>query len=166
MEAEAHQSADFAVSLPPNALTNFHLSCASDLYRDECEYAGFVLCSYNGRNKWTLNGRRCLSGYIVIQDTASPDVRKQAARSEHGKVFKNVFGEDLSSCVEGQAFAVRKGGRFEWGSPATSDSGSEHSRDEDQRSRVKGYMERIVRDWMEAGRTENGLGCRNYPLED
>ena len=82
---------------PDIPVTTLHLSCASDVYEGPSNnYAGFVLYAHNGQTTWTLNGRKCRTGYIVVQDTSSPGVRRCSPHSEgvvHGAVYKNVFGE-------------------------------------------------------------------------
>ena len=85
---------------PDIPVTTLHLSCASDVYEGPSNrYAGFVLYAHNRQTVWTLNGRKCRTGYVVVQDTDSPGVQRCISNSEgvvHGAVYKNVFGEQLS----------------------------------------------------------------------
>ena len=89
-----------------------HLSCHSSVYRGpDRNYAGFILYTHDDKSEWTLNGWRCKTGYIVVKDTASPDVKRQEGKAEgivHGAVYKEMFGEDVGNTV-GEAFSVKKG---------------------------------------------------------
>ena len=151
------------------SISCIHISCASDTYRERCDYAGFILYSHNGQTKWTLNDRRCQSGYLVIQDTASPAVQQQQAREGivHGKVYKNVFGEDVADDTVGEGFAVRKDGDFAWNSRTfNTRTSAYHDNDRAMSPVVRKCVQKVLSEWIEAGRSERGLGCRNFLIKD
>ena len=89
-----------------------HISCQSDMYQRGHNYAGVITYQYDGKSDWTTaNGTRCKSGYIVIQDTDSENVKKWTGKEPgavHGAVYRNAFGESVSKGnVVGEGFAYR-----------------------------------------------------------
>ena len=85
---------------PDLVIETIRLSCQSHSYTSGRNYGGFILYGWQEnkntkvKDDWTLNGRHCLSGYMVIQDT--DDARIKQYRSEgapgvvHGAVYWNV----------------------------------------------------------------------------
>lgn len=142
-------------SLPEIPVTTLHLSCSSDVYGGPSKnYAGFVLYSHDGQTSWTLNGRKCKSGYIVIQDTDSSGVRKYLGASPgvvHGAVYKNVFGEDIGARTVGEGFAVM-GGVIKWNSYTFNAHKDFYHDSRKGISQVaQENIERVLQVWMDAG---------------
>ena len=91
-----------------------HISCQSDTYHPDHNYAGVIIYQYDGKSEWrTANNTHCKSGYIVIQDTDSENVKKWIGKEPgavHGAVYRNAFGESVSEVnVVGEGFALRNG---------------------------------------------------------
>ena len=91
-----------------------HISCQSHTYQPGNNYAGVIIYQYDGKSEWrTANNTHCKSGYIVIQDTDSENVKKwigEEAGQVHGAVYRNAFGESLKKAkVVGEGFAYRNG---------------------------------------------------------
>ena len=90
-----------------------HISCKSDTYKSGHNYGGIIIYQYNGKSEWrTANNTHCKSGYIVIQDTDSENVKQwiKEPGKVHGAVFRNAFGESVTKAnVVGEGFAVRNG---------------------------------------------------------
>ena len=91
-----------------------HISCQSDTYYPGHNYAGVIIYQYDGKSEWrTANNTHCKSGYIVIQDTDSENVRKWIGKEPgqiHGAVYRNAFGESVSEgYVVGEGFALKEG---------------------------------------------------------
>ena len=95
-------------------LKTMHISCQSDTYQPGHNYAGVIIYQYDGKSEWrTANNTHCKSGYIVIQDTDSENVKKWIGKEPgavHGAVYRNAFGESVSEVnVVGEGFALRNG---------------------------------------------------------
>ena len=95
-------------------LKTMHISCKSDTYYPGHNYAGVIVYQYDGKSEWgTANNTHCKSGYIVIQDTDSENVKKWIGKEPgavHGAVYRNAFGESVSEVnVVGEGFALRNG---------------------------------------------------------
>ena len=158
-------------SLPQIPVTTLHLSCASDVYDGTSKnYAGFVLYSHNGQTSWTLNGKKCKSGYIVIQDTDSSNVQRYRAAGSpgvvHGAVYRNVFGEDIGKSTVGEGFAVMDG-EMKWNSytfNAPRDSVyHDHCKDISQVARDN--IEKVLQEWKDAGMKSHSLPTeRNFTV--
>ncbi|CAB4013249.1 Hypothetical predicted protein [Paramuricea clavata] len=90
-----------------------HISCKSDTCQPGHDYGGIIIYQYNGKSEWrTANNTHCKSGYIVIQDTDSENVKKwmKEPGQVHGAVYRNAFGESVTKAnVVGEGFAVRNG---------------------------------------------------------
>ena len=90
-----------------------HISCQSDTYQPGHNYAGVIIYQYDGKSEWTTaNNTHCKSGYIVIQDTDSENVKKWIGKEPgqvHGAVYRNAFGESVKKSVVGEGFAYRNG---------------------------------------------------------
>ena len=94
------------------------LSEESHAYEDGKNYAGFILyglMSDEGvKRKWSLNGKDCQSGYLVIQDTGTEEIkrhkREPAPGQVHGAVYWNVFGKgaDVKKAI-GEGFSWFEG---------------------------------------------------------
>ena len=89
-----------------------HISCQSHTYQPGQNYAGVIIYQYNGKSDWrTANNTHCKSGYIVIQDTDSENVKKWIGKEcgqVHGAIYRNAFGESVKEAkVVGEGFAVR-----------------------------------------------------------
>ncbi|CAB4025961.1 Hypothetical predicted protein [Paramuricea clavata] len=131
------------------------LSCQSDTYQKGHRYGGVVIYLYNGKSDWrTANNTHALSGYIIIQDTDSKNVKQW--RSEpgqvHGAVYRNAFGESVNNAkVVGEGFAFRE--KFEMVSGVFNNpSGSEFH---DSRKRMNEAsvhcLRKIVTDYWKYG---------------
>jgi hypothetical protein len=93
---------------------SMHISCKSDTYRPGRNYGGIIIYQYNGKLEWrTANNTHCKTGYIVIQDTDSENVKEwksSEAGVVHGAVYRNAFGESVNDAnVVGEGFAIRNG---------------------------------------------------------
>ena len=91
-----------------------HISCQSDTYKPGHNYGGVIIYQYDSKSEWrTANNTRCKSGYIVIQDTDSENVKKWMSKEPgvvHGAVYRNAFDESVKKAeVVGEGFAIRKG---------------------------------------------------------
>jgi hypothetical protein len=97
-----------------------HISCQSDTYHDAHNYGGVIIYQYNDKSDWrTANNTHCKSGYIVIQDTDSENVKRyrdeptKEPGAVHGAVYRNAFDESVNDAeVIGEGFAIRNG-KFE-----------------------------------------------------
>ena len=100
---------------PDLTFKTIRLSCESHPYRPGRNYAGFILFGLqesDGRvlQEWQMNGKRCKSAYLVIQDTGSEEVKRYIGKARgqvHGAVYWNVFGEgaDVLKAI-GEGFAL------------------------------------------------------------
>ena len=93
---------------------SLHLSCKSDVYKSSGSYAGIIIYQYSGKSEWrTANNTHCKTGYIVIQDTDSENVKKFKSTEPgvvHGAVYRNAFGESVSPAeVVGEGFSIKNG---------------------------------------------------------
>ena len=91
-----------------------HISCQSDTYYPGHNYAGVIIYQYDGKSEWrTANNTHGKTGYIVIQDTDSENVKKWIGKEPgqiHGAVYRNAFGESVSEGnVVGEGFALKEG---------------------------------------------------------
>jgi hypothetical protein len=91
-----------------------HISCKSDTYQPDHNYGGIIIYQYDGKSEWTTaNNTHCKSGYIVIKDIDSENVKKLIGKEPgqvHGAVYRNAFGESVNEAkVVGEGFAVRNG---------------------------------------------------------
>ena len=157
---------------PDIPVTTLHLSCASDVYIEGAgkNYAGFVLYAHKGQTSWTLNGRQCRTGYIVVQDTGSRAVQRYIGKTEgivHGAVYKNVFGEDIDKDTVGEAFSVMSG-EFEWKSGTFNRRTSYyHDGSFEISSIAKECIFKVMLVWMKVGSNKHYLPCtRNFYVED
>ena len=93
-------------------LKTMQISCKSDTYQPGHNYAGVIVYQHDGKSEWrTAKNTYCKSGYIVIQDTDSENVKKWFGKEPgavHGDVYRNAFGESVSEGnVVGEGFALR-----------------------------------------------------------
>ena len=146
-----------------------HISCKSDTFKGKNHnYAGVMIYHCNGKSDWkTANRTHCKSGYLVIQDTDSEDVKKWRGKTDgvvHGAVYRNAFGEDKTSKVIGEGFAIQ-GGLFKVNSGAFNKPGDEYHDSRKQMSEISIYcIEKVVESWKKAG--PKRLECRNFPVKD
>ena len=152
-----------------------HISCQSDMYQRGHNYAGVIIYQYDGKSEWrTANNTRCKSGYIVIQDTDSENVKKWIGKEPgavHGAVYRNAFGESVSEGnVVGEGFAYRNGKceveKFEINSSVFNNpKGSVYH---DHRRRMhelsKHCVGKVVEHWKTAG--PNWFRQRNFQVKD
>jgi hypothetical protein len=143
-------------------VNTMHISCKSDTYQPGHNYGGIIIYQYDGKSEWrTANNTHCKSGYIVIQDTDSENVKKLIGKEPgqvHGAVYRNAFGESVNEAkVVGEGFAVRNGEskveKFEINSGVLNNpKGSIHH---DHRKRMHELSEhcvgKIVKYWKTAG---------------
>ena len=103
---------------PDLTFSSIRLSCESDPYKEGEDYGGFILYGWERStstkvvSQWTLNGKRCQSAYMVIQNTNSQKVQYMkhmgAPGKIHGAIYWNVFGRNENpDKAEGEGFAVR-----------------------------------------------------------
>ena len=147
-----------------------HISCKSDTFKGKNHnYAGVIIYQCNGESDWrTANRTHCKSGYLVMKDTDSEDIKKWRGKTDgvvHGAVYRNAFGEDKTSKVIGEGFAIQ-GGLFKVNSGVFNNpSGSEYHDSRKQMSEISIYcIEKVVESWKKAG--SRSLGCRNFPVKD
>ena len=149
-----------------------HISCQSDTYHPDHNYAGVIIYQYDGKSEWrTANNTHCKSGYIVIQDTDSDDVKKWIGKEPgavHGAVYRNAFGESVSEGnVVGEGFALRNGKyeveKFEINSSVFNNPiGSEYH---DHRRRMHELSEHCVRKVVEYWKTAGPSWVRQKDFE-
>ena len=151
-----------------------HISSQSDTYQPGHNYAGVIIYQYDGKSEWeTANNTHCKSGYIVIQDTDSENVKKWIGKEPgavHGPVYRNAFGESVSEVnVVGEGFALRNGKykveKFEINSSVFNNpKGSKYH---DHRRRMHELSEQCVRKvvehWKLAG--PNWVRQRNFEVK-
>ena len=139
------------------AFETMHLSRKSDTYQNGHQYGGVIIYLYNGKSDWkTANNTQCKSGYIVIQDTDSENVKQW--RNEpgvvHGAVYRNAFGESVNEAeVVGEGFSFRK--KFEMISrtlnKAKDDSDQFHDDRETMNKASVHCVRKIVTDYWKDG---------------
>ena len=143
-------------------VNTMHISRKSGTYQPGHNYGGIIIYQYDGKSEWrTANNTHCKSGYIVIQDTDSENVKKLIGKEPgqvHGAVYRNAFGESVNEAkVVGEGFAVRNGEskveKFEINSGVLNNpKGSIHH---DHRKRMHELSEhcvgKIVEYWKTAG---------------
>ena len=144
---------------------SLHLSCQSDVYKPSRRYAGIIIYQRNGKSEWrTANNTHCKTGYIVIQDTDSEDVKKFMSKEPgavHGAVYRNAFGESVNQVeVVGEGFTVQNGFlrrifRGKFGNTSKSFNSPPDSEWHDTERRMHPVSERcvkkVVNHWKEAG---------------
>ena len=95
------------------SVETMHISCKSDTYQPGHNYGGVIIYQYNDKSEWrTANNTHCKSGYIVIQDTDSENVKQWKTDEPgkvHGAVYRNAFGESVKKSVVGEGFAIQEG---------------------------------------------------------
>ena len=152
-----------------------HISCQSDTYQPGHNYAGVIIYQYDGKSDWrTANNTHCKTGYIVIQDTDSENVKKWIGKEPgqvHGAVYRNAFGESVSEGnVVGEGFAYRNGKceveKFEINSSVFNNpKGSVYH---DHRRRMHELSEhcvgKIVEYWKTSG--SNWVRQRNFQVKE
>ena len=78
------------------------ISCKSDIYLGRYyNYGGVIIYQCDDiKSEWrTANNTHCKTGYIVIQDTDSENVKKWIGKEPgavHGAVYRNAFGESVN----------------------------------------------------------------------
>ena len=104
-------------------------------------------------SEWrTVNNTYCKTGYIVIQDTDSENVKKWIGKEPgqvHGAVYRNAFGESYAEVV-GEGFAIRNG-KFEMCSSVFNNP--KGSAFHDHRRRMHELSEHCVRKVVEYWKT-------------
>ena len=139
-------------------LETIHISCKSDEYLGHSfNYGGVIIYQYNGNSDWrTANNTHCKTGYIVIQDTDSENIKRWMSSEPgivHGAVYRNAFGESVKDAeVVGEGFAVRNG-KFEICSSVFNNP--QGSAFHDQRRQMhelsRHCVKKVVRYWKRAG---------------
>ena len=103
-------SDDFSKTLK---CSSFHFSCTCDIFCKDFDYAGAVFWgTENGESNWTLNNRKCSSGYIIIKQPSSLTAFPSSEGQIHGSLFKSVFGSEPSQAnpkLIGSGFAFKNG---------------------------------------------------------
>jgi hypothetical protein len=93
------------------SVETMHISSQSDTYQHNHDYGGVIIYQYNGKSEWkTANNTHCKSGYIVIQDSGSKNVKqwRNEPGAVHGAVYRNAFGESVNEAeVVGEGFALQ-----------------------------------------------------------
>ena len=132
-----------------------HLSCKSDTtYQSGHNYGGVIIYQYNGKSDWrTANNTHCQSGYIVIQDTDSQNVKKWKDKEPgavHGAVYRNAFGESVNDAeVVGEGFSYRN--KFEMISRTFNkpENSKYHDKSKDMSKASAHCVRKIVDHWKE-----------------
>ena len=184
MAADGFFAGSFVAPLEKNQLTilptsdekekvsvkTMHISCKSDAYNDAHNYGGVIIYQYNDNSDWrTANNTHCKSGYIVIQDTDSQNVKEWITKEPgkvHGAVYRNAFGESVNdAAVVGEGFAIRDG-KFEMCSSVFNNP--KGSAFHDQRRRMHESSEhcvkKVVEYWKTAG--PNWSRQRNFEVKE
>ena len=133
-----------------------HLSCKSDTYQSGHKYGGVIIYQYNDKSDWrTANGTHCKSGYVVIQDTDSENVRKWTGKEPgavHGAVYRSAFGESVREAhVVGEGFSYRN--KFEMVSRSFNkpENSKYHDKSKDLSKASAHCVRKIVDHWKEGG---------------
>lgn len=161
------------------SVTTVHLSCSSHVYQPDHDYAGFILYAHKGKTDWTLNGVHCKSGYIVVQDSNSEDVKRYIGKAEgqiHGPVYMNVFGEDVGDTI-GEAFSLKDGsfvrhsGTFNNRTYEKSEDHKASKYHDDDRSTISEEgvkcLKEVIKEWKRAGVNDKRLPSgRNWKVTE
>jgi hypothetical protein len=149
-------------------LETIHISCKSDIYLGRYyNYGGVIIYQYDDMSEWrTVNNTRCKTGYIVIQDTDSENVKKWIGKEPgavHGAVYRNAFGESVNEAeVVGEGFAIRNG-KFEMCSSVFNNP--KGSSFHDHRRRMHELSEHCVRKVVEYWKTAGPCRIRERNFE-
>ncbi|CAB4037353.1 Hypothetical predicted protein [Paramuricea clavata] len=152
-----------------------HISCKSDTYQPGHNYGGIMIYQYDGKSEWrTENNTHCETGYIVIQDTDSENVKQWIGKEPgkvHGAVYKNAFGEAVKAEVVGEGFSIQNGifsifDKFEkksgvFNSPKNSEY---HDNNPDMHKVSEHCVRKIVKYWKSAG--PSWVRQRNFEVEE
>ena len=143
------------------------ISDKSDPYKPGHNYGGVIIYQYNSKSVWrTANNSLCKSGYIVIQDTNSENVRHWMSKEPgvvHGAVYRNAFGESVRKAeVVGEGFAIRNG-KFEMCSGVFNNPPG--SAFHDHRRRMHELSEHCVRKVVEHWKTAGPRWVRQRNFE-
>ena len=148
-----------------------HISCKSDPFcGNGYNYAGVIIYQCHGLSEWrTANGTHCKTGYLVIQDTDSKEVKRwkdKTAGQVHGAVYRNAFGEAAdTSKVVAEGFSIMRGSFKINSGVFNNPAGSQYH---DYRRRMseisEGCVKKVVESWKSAG--PRTLGCRNFSVKD
>mgnify|MGYP002803596295 CR=1 FL=1 len=151
-------------------LETIHISCKSDEYLGHSfNYGGVVIYQYNGNSEWrTANNTHCKTGYIVIQDTDSENVKKWMRKEPgkvHGAVYRNSFGESVNDAeVVGEGFAIRNGKLEMCSSVFNNPEGSAFHDDRREMNELSEYcVRKVVKYWKRAG--PNWFRQRNFEVK-
>ena len=166
----------FKPGYPDLSFSKIRLSCESDPYTSGKNYAGFILYGWKDKKgrmltDWRLNGKHCKSGYLVIQSTDSPRVKKHqragAPGVVHGAVYWNVFGSGSKvKQAVGEGFSLLDG-RYEWNS-YTFNTGSNgyHDYMPDISSLAEKCVRNILDDWKETSEVGKTYTVQELLAED
>ncbi len=126
-----------------------------------------IIYQYNSKSDWrTANNTHCKSGYIVIQDTDSENVRQWKTDEPgvvHGAVYRNAFGESVNDAeVVGEGFALRNG-KFEMCSGVFNNPPG--SAFHDHRRRMHELSEHCIRKVVEYWKTAGTCWVRERNFE-
>ena len=61
--------------------SSIHFSCSCDVFCKEFNYAAVFWGTEKGESIWTLNNRKCRSGYVIIKKVSSLEVFSVKRRS-------------------------------------------------------------------------------------
>ena len=150
------------------SVETMHISCQSDTHQPGREYGGVIIYQYNDKSDWrTANNTHCKSGYIVIQDTESENVKQWKTDEPgvvHGAVYRNAFGESVKDAeVVGEGFAFRRNGKFEMCSSVFNNPPG--SAFHDHRRRMHELSEHCVRKVVEYWKTAGPSWVRQRNFE-
>ena len=145
------------------------ISDESDSYQPGRDYGGVIIYQYNDKSEWrTANNTHCKTGYIVIQDTESENVKQWKTDEPgvvHGAVYRNAFGESVNDAeVVGEGFALRNG---EFGMCSGVFNNPPGSVFHDRRRRMHELSEHCVRKVVEYWKTAGPrlIGQRNFEVK-
>ena len=91
-----------------------HVSCSSDKFSPNENYAGLCLWAYDNKGQFSLNGHKMRTGYIVICKSGPiiNGIQDQVGQV-HGKCFYKFFNQPLDKTrvlVTGFAYMPSRGG--------------------------------------------------------
>ena len=92
-------------------VSGLHVSCASERHEKGEQMVGMALWTYEGRDQWEVNGRRCQSGYVVVRRFDSIAKVESGSNQAHDRLYRSLFDEDPRGKVWATGFAFMDG---EW----------------------------------------------------
>ncbi|CAF1434624.1 unnamed protein product [Rotaria sordida] len=92
---------------PHLKMQSIRISLFSDAFDPWANFIGMIVYGYNGQSDFTLNGKHCKAGYILIKRADA--INHIQGDTMHKKLFKWFFGRDLDVEFSGGGFAYQNG---------------------------------------------------------